>query len=101
LKLRDGGRADEGLRSEVSITELRRKEGINQNVYYRWSKEFLEAGEQRLACDTAREAMFAAAREAAGLWSNHKRAPTSGESKPACAARANANGAPGWASLAG
>jgi transposase len=33
-----------------------RKEGINQNLSYRWSKEFLEAGKNRLAGDTAREA---------------------------------------------
>src|SRR5262249_45752745 len=46
----------EGLRGEDSIAELCRKEGINQNLYYRWSKEFLEAGKKRLACDTAREA---------------------------------------------
>src|SRR6516164_2712921 len=32
----------EGLRGEESIAELCRKEGINQNLYYRWSKEFLE-----------------------------------------------------------
>ena|SRR3954468_18565933 len=36
----------EGLRGEVSIAELCRKEGINQNLYYRWSKEFLEAGKK-------------------------------------------------------
>ena len=46
----------EGLRGECSIAELCRKEGINQNLYYRWSKEFLEAGKKRLAGDTAREA---------------------------------------------
>jgi transposase len=46
----------EGLRAEHSIAELCRKEGINQNLYYRWSKEFLEAGKKRLAGDTAREA---------------------------------------------
>jgi transposase-like protein len=46
----------EGLRGENSIAELCRKEGINQNLYYRWSKEFLEAGKKRLAGDTAREA---------------------------------------------
>ncbi len=34
----------EGLRGEESIAELCRRENINQNVYYRWSKEFLEAG---------------------------------------------------------
>ena len=46
----------EGLRGEVSIAQLCRKEGINQNLYYRWSKEFLEAGKKRLAGDTVREA---------------------------------------------
>src|SRR5262244_4093615 len=46
----------EGLRGEDSIAELFRKEGISQNLYYRWSKEFLEAGKKRLAGDTAREA---------------------------------------------
>ena len=46
----------DGLRGEDSIAELCRKEGINQNLYYRWSKEFLEAGKKRLAGDTAREA---------------------------------------------
>ena len=42
----------EGLRGESGIAELCRKEGINQNLYYRWSKEFLEAGKKRLAGDT-------------------------------------------------
>ena len=46
----------EGLRGEDSIAELCRKEGINQNLYYRWSKEFLEAGKRRLAGDVVREA---------------------------------------------
>ena len=46
----------EGLRGEDSIAELCRREGINQNLYYRWSKEFLEAGKKRLAGDTVREA---------------------------------------------
>src|SRR6201993_2687713 len=46
----------EGLRGQDSIAELCRKEGIAQNLYYRWSKEFLEAGKKRLAGDTAREA---------------------------------------------
>ena len=46
----------DGLRGEDSIAELCRKEGIAQNLYYRWSKEFLEAGKKRLAGDTAREA---------------------------------------------
>ena len=46
----------EGMRGEASIAELCRREGLNQNVYYRWSKEFLEAGKQRLAGDIKREA---------------------------------------------
>jgi transposase len=46
----------EGLRGEVSIAELCRKEWINQNLYYRLSKEFLEASKKRLAGDAAREA---------------------------------------------
>ena len=46
----------EGLRGEDSIAELCRREGLNSNVYYRWSKEFLEASKKRLSGDTAREA---------------------------------------------
>ncbi len=46
----------EGLRGESSIAGLCRKEDINQNLYFRWSKEFLEAGKKRLAGDAAREA---------------------------------------------
>ncbi len=46
----------DGLRGEDSIAELCRREGINQNTYYRWSKDFLEAGKQRLAGDIKREA---------------------------------------------
>ena len=34
----------EGLRGEESIATLCRREGIVTNLYYRWSKEFLEAG---------------------------------------------------------
>ena len=46
----------EGLRGEESIAELCRREGINPNLYYKWSKEFLEAGKARLNGDTKREA---------------------------------------------
>ena len=46
----------EGLRGEDSIAELCRREGIAQSLYYKWSKEFLEAGKSRLAGDTKREA---------------------------------------------
>ena len=44
----------DGLRGEYSIAELRRQ-GINHNLYYRWSKDFLEAGKKRLSGDTIRE----------------------------------------------
>ncbi len=46
----------EGLRGETSVAELCRREGINANLYYKWSKDFLEAGKSRLAGDTKREA---------------------------------------------
>ncbi len=46
----------DGLRGEDSIAELCRREGIAQSLYYKWSKEFLEAGKKRLAGDTARAA---------------------------------------------
>ena len=46
----------EGLRGEMTVAELCRREGINQSVYYKWSKEFLEAGKARLAGNTKREA---------------------------------------------
>src|SRR6185369_5927608 len=44
----------DGLRGEISIAELCRREGIAEGLYYSWSKEFLEAGKRRLAGDTAR-----------------------------------------------
>ena len=34
----------EGLRGEVGVAELCREEGINQNLYYRWSKDGAEHG---------------------------------------------------------
>ena len=46
----------DGLRGEESIAELCRREGLAPNLYYRWSKEFLEAGKKRLLGDTTREA---------------------------------------------
>ncbi len=46
----------EGLRGEDSIASICRREGINPNLYYKWSKDFLEAGKRRLSGDTVREA---------------------------------------------
>jgi transposase len=46
----------DGMRGENSIAELCRKEGISQGIYYKWSKDFMEAGKKRLNGDTLREA---------------------------------------------
>lgn len=46
----------EGLRGDDGISDLCRKEGIAQSLYYTWSKAFMEAGKRRLAGDTARAA---------------------------------------------
>ena len=46
----------DGLRGEDSIAELCRREGIAQGIYYKWSKDFMEAGKRRLAGDTAHAA---------------------------------------------
>ena len=46
----------DGLRGAMSVAELCRREGIASNLYYRWSKDFLEAGKKRLNGDTVREA---------------------------------------------
>ena len=45
-----------GLRGEESIAAICRREGINPNCYYNWSKDFLEAGKRRLLGDTQRAA---------------------------------------------
>ena len=52
-----------GLRGEQSIAELCRQEGIHQNLYYRWSREFREAGKKRLEGDTLREASTSEVKE--------------------------------------
>ena len=44
------------MRRVVAIAELCRREGIAQGVYYKWSKDFMEAGKRRLAGDTSRAA---------------------------------------------
>ena len=46
----------EGLRKEISIAELCRREGIHAQVYYSWSKDFMEAGKAQLKKDTLRNA---------------------------------------------
>ena len=46
----------EGIRGEYTIAELCRKEGITDGTYYKWAKDFMEAGKKRLSGDTMREA---------------------------------------------
>ena len=46
----------DGIRGETTIAELCRKEGISQGIYYKWSKDFMDAGKRRLTGDTMREA---------------------------------------------
>ena len=46
----------EAIRGEIPVAELCRKYGIHQAQFYRWNKEFLEAGKKRLTGDTTREA---------------------------------------------
>ena len=46
----------EGLRGEIPVNELCRRESISAAIYYRWSKSFLEAGKNGLTRDTRRDA---------------------------------------------
>ena len=46
----------EEMRSEMTIAELCRKEGLSKGLYYTWSKDFMEAGKKRLSGDTMYEA---------------------------------------------
>jgi len=46
----------EGFRREATINDLCRREGINPANYYSWTKEFMEAGKERLSRNTIRDA---------------------------------------------
>jgi transposase len=46
----------EGFRREQSVTDICRREGIAVSVYYKWLKEFMEAGKSRLKGNSLREA---------------------------------------------
>jgi transposase len=46
----------EGIRAEVSVSDLCRREGIHPTIYYKWLKDFMEAGKGRLRGDARREA---------------------------------------------
>ncbi len=46
----------EGFRREMAVNELCRREGIKPGAYYSWTKDFMEAGKERLTRDTVRDA---------------------------------------------
>ncbi len=46
----------EGFRREVTVNDLCRREGIKPHTYYAWTKEFMEAGKERLTRETVRDA---------------------------------------------
>jgi transposase len=46
----------EGFRREVAVSDLCRREGIKPSAYYAWTKEFMEAGKERLTRDATRDA---------------------------------------------
>ena len=46
----------EGFRREVVVNELCRREGIKPGAYYAWTKDFIEAGKERLTRDATRDA---------------------------------------------
>ena len=46
----------EGFRREIAVNELCRREGIKPGAYYAWTKDFMEAGKERLTRDTVRDA---------------------------------------------
>jgi len=46
----------EGVRKEISISDLCRQERIHPHIYYKWLKDFMEAGKNRLRGDTLRHA---------------------------------------------
>ncbi len=46
----------EGFRRESAVNDLCRREGIKPHSYYAWTKEFMEAGKERLTRDSVRDA---------------------------------------------
>ena len=46
----------DGFRREVPVRDSCRREGIRPSVYYAWLRDFMEAGKERLARDTVRDA---------------------------------------------
>ena len=64
----------EGLRGQISVSELCRNEGIAPSIYYKWSKAFLEAGKNGLTLDTKRDATSDEVRRLKGQTEDLKKA---------------------------
>jgi len=60
----------QGLRGEVAVAELCRREAIHATVYYKWLKDFMEAGKARMRGDALREANSDEVQE---LWQENER----------------------------
>jgi transposase len=56
----------EGVRAEISVAELCRREGIHPTVYYTWLKDFMEAGKVRMRGDSLRDATTVEVRDLRG-----------------------------------
>ena len=56
----------EGIRAEISVAELCRREGIHPTVYYTWMKDFMEAGKARMRGDSLRDATTVEVRDLRG-----------------------------------
>ena len=46
----------EGMKREITVTELCRRESVPTAVYYSWVKDFMEAGKSRLKRDLLHDA---------------------------------------------
>jgi transposase len=46
----------EGIRADEPVTTICRREGIHANIYYKWLKDFMEAGKSRLKGEDLRGA---------------------------------------------
>ena len=64
----------EGLRGQISVSELCRNEGIAPSIYYKWSKAFMEAGKNGLTLDTKRDATSDEVRRLKGQTEDLKKA---------------------------
>lgn len=53
----------EAIRGDEPVSALCQREGIHSNIYYKWLKEFMEAGKARLKGEEKRGATLNEAQE--------------------------------------